>query len=90
MQTAVALYVPDGRGRLAAFLPSKSWRLTASTVTVPDQVQVVIPAAIRRRLDLVPGGKLDFELEGDSIRARPLKSIPSSRAAAVGTGRQND
>ncbi|EGV17880.1 AbrB/MazE/SpoVT family DNA-binding domain-containing protein [Thiocapsa marina] len=50
------------------------------TVTVSDKGQVVIPAAIRRRLGLVPGSKLDFELEGDGIRVRPLKSIPPSRA----------
>ena len=49
-------------------------------VTVSDKGQVVIPAAIRRRLGLVPGSKLDFELEGDGIRVRPLKSIPPSRA----------
>ncbi|WP_295888835.1 AbrB/MazE/SpoVT family DNA-binding domain-containing protein [uncultured Thiohalocapsa sp.] len=49
------------------------------TVTVSDKGQVVIPAAIRRRLGLVPGSKLDFEMEGDSIRVRPLKSIPLSR-----------
>jgi AbrB family looped-hinge helix DNA binding protein len=50
------------------------------TVTVSDKGQVVIPAAIRRRLGLVPGSKLDFEMEGDSIRVRPLKSIQPSRA----------
>jgi AbrB family looped-hinge helix DNA binding protein len=50
------------------------------TVTVSDKGQVVIPAAIRRRLGLVPGSKLDFELEGDSIRVRPLESIPPSHA----------
>jgi antitoxin PrlF len=50
------------------------------TVTVSDKGQVVIPAAIRRRLGLVPGSKLDFEMEGDSIRVRPLKSIPTSQA----------
>lgn len=49
-------------------------------VTVSDKGQVVIPVAIRRRLGLVPGSKLDFELEGDGIRVRPLKSIPPSRA----------
>ena len=49
------------------------------TVTVSDKGQVVIPAAIRRRLGLGPGSKLDFELEGDSIRVRPLKSITPSR-----------
>jgi antitoxin PrlF len=51
-----------------------------STVTVSDKGQVVIPATIRRRLGINPGSKLDFELEGDSIRIRLLKSIPTSRA----------
>ncbi len=50
-----------------------------STVTVSDKGQVVIPAAIRRRLGISPGSKLDFELEGDSIRVRLLKSIPPSQ-----------
>ena len=51
-----------------------------SPVTVSDKGQVVIPAAIRRRLGIGPGSKLDFELEGDSIRVRLCKSIPPSRA----------
>lgn len=51
-----------------------------STVTVSDKGQVVIPAAIRRRLGITPGSKLDFELEGDSIRVRLRKSIPPSCA----------
>jgi AbrB family looped-hinge helix DNA binding protein len=51
-----------------------------STVTVSDKGQVVIPAAIRRRLGIAPGSRLDFELEGDSIRVRLLKSIPRSQA----------
>jgi antitoxin PrlF len=46
-----------------------------STVTVSDKGQVVIPAAIRRRLGIEPGTKLDFEVEGDSIRVRPLRTI---------------
>ena len=51
-----------------------------STVTVSDKGQVVIPAPIRRRLGIAPGSKLDFELEGDSIRVRLCRSIPPSRA----------
>jgi AbrB family looped-hinge helix DNA binding protein len=50
-----------------------------STVTVSDKGQVVIPAPIRRRLGIVPGSKLDFELEGDSIRVKLRRSIPPSR-----------
>lgn len=49
-----------------------------STVTVSEKGQVVIPATIRRRLGIAPGSKLDFELEGDSIRVRLRKSVPPS------------
>ncbi|CAD7857116.1 MAG: hypothetical protein [Olavius algarvensis Gamma 1 endosymbiont] len=51
-----------------------------STVTVSDKGQVVIPAAIRRRLGIAPGSKLDFELEGGGIRIRLRRTIPPSRA----------
>jgi AbrB family looped-hinge helix DNA binding protein len=50
-----------------------------STVTVSDKGQVVIPAAIRHRLGIAPGTKLDFELEGDSIRVRPLRVVKRTR-----------
>lgn len=52
-----------------------------STVTVSDKGQVVIPAAIRHRLGIGPGTKLDFELEGNSIRVRPLPAIKPTQAA---------
>lgn len=48
------------------------------SVTVSDKGQVVIPAAIRHRLGIAPGSKLDFELEGDVIRVRLRKSIQST------------
>jgi antitoxin PrlF len=50
-----------------------------STVTVSDKGQVVIPAAIRRRLGIEPGTRLDFELEGDTIRVRPLRAVRRTR-----------
>jgi AbrB family looped-hinge helix DNA binding protein len=50
-----------------------------STVTVSDKGQVVIPAAIRHRLGTAPGTKLDFELEGDTIRVRPLRTVQRTR-----------
>ncbi|WP_295392722.1 AbrB/MazE/SpoVT family DNA-binding domain-containing protein [uncultured Thiodictyon sp.] len=54
-----------------------------STVTASDKDQVVIPASIRHRLGIAPGTKLDFdfELEGDSIRIRPLRTIKPTQAA---------
>lgn len=50
-----------------------------STATVSDKGQVVIPAAIRHRLGIVPGSKLAFELEGDGIRVRILRQIEPTR-----------
>jgi AbrB family looped-hinge helix DNA binding protein len=50
-----------------------------ASVTVSDTGQVVIPAGIRRRLGIEPGTKLDFELEGDSIRVRPVRAIRRTR-----------
>ncbi|MBV5275287.1 MAG: AbrB/MazE/SpoVT family DNA-binding domain-containing protein [Lamprocystis purpurea] len=52
-----------------------------STVTVSDKGQLVIPAAIRRRLGIAPGTRLDVELEGGSIRVSPLRAIKRTRAA---------
>ena len=51
-----------------------------ATVTVSNKGQVVIPAAIRHRLGIEPGTKLDFELEGDTIRVRPVRAICRSRS----------
>jgi AbrB family looped-hinge helix DNA binding protein len=41
-----------------------------ASVTVSDKGQVVIPAAIRRRLGIVPGTRLEFTEEGAEIRVR--------------------
>jgi len=54
--------------------------LSMLTVTVSDKGQIVIPAAIRCRLGIAPGRKLDFKLEGDSVRIRLCKAISPSRA----------
>jgi antitoxin PrlF len=50
-----------------------------SMVTVSEKGQVVIPAAIRHRLGIKPGTKLDFELEGNSIRVRPQRTVPQTQ-----------
>ena len=56
-----------------------------ASVTVSEKGQVVIPAGIRRRLGIEPGSKLDFELEGDSIRVRPIGPFgaPGPRTATA-------
>jgi len=37
-------------------------------VTIDKAGRVVIPKALRERLDLVPGTELDLEVEGDAVR----------------------
>lgn len=48
------------------------------TVTVSDKGQVVIPADIRRRLGITPGCRLDFSLEGNTIRVQLKHRITPS------------
>lgn len=50
-----------------------------ATVIVSDKGQVVIPADIRKQLGITPGCRLDFRIEGHSIRAVVERtSTPSS------------
>lgn len=51
-----------------------------STVTVSEKGQVVIPAAIRRKLGIRPGCQLDFVLDGNSIRVELKRAIQATRA----------
>ena len=51
-----------------------------STVTVSGKGQVVIRAAIRHPLGIEPGTKLNFELEGDTSRVQPLRTISRTRS----------
>ena len=51
-----------------------------STVTVSQKGQVVIRAAIRHRLGIAPGTKLDFSLDGDPIRVLPLRAVKRTRS----------
>lgn len=47
-------------------------------VTVSDKGQVVIPAAMRRRLGIVPGTRLEFSEEGSELRVRVERTRPES------------
>lgn len=49
------------------------------SVTVSEKGQVVIPAAVRRRLGIVPGTRLELEVEGDALRVRPIRSVKPTR-----------
>ncbi len=43
----------------------------SATATVSSKGQVVIPSAIRRRLNLVQGSVVRFLVEGDGVRLMP-------------------
>ena len=56
------------------------------TATVSSKSQIVLPAAIRRRLGIRPGDRLIIEVDGDGIRLRKLplsdlESLASLRGA---------
>ncbi|MEI6545985.1 MAG: AbrB/MazE/SpoVT family DNA-binding domain-containing protein [Burkholderiales bacterium] len=46
-----------------------------TAVTVSDKGQVVIPAGIRKQLGITPGSRLDFRIEGQSIRAEIVRTV---------------
>jgi len=50
-----------------------------STVTVSEKGQVVIPAAIRRKLGIQPGCQLDFALDGNTIRVELKRAMQATR-----------
>lgn len=49
-----------------------------ATAIVSEKGQVVIPAAIRRRLGIVPGTRLEFAEEGAELRVRVERARPES------------
>ena len=50
-----------------------------TSVTVSDKGQVVIPVAIRRRLGIQPGSRLDFWVEGHVVHAQLERPFKDSR-----------
>ena len=54
------------------------------TVTISPKFQVVIPKAIRERLGLSPGQKLQAVLYGDRIELMPLESAKRLRGFLKG------
>lgn len=55
----------------------------ADVITIDRAGRVVIPAAVRRELALAPGTELEIELEGDSIRLRPIGGARLRRRGRV-------
>lgn len=48
-----------------------------ATVVVSSKGQVVLPAALRRRLGLGAGTQLEVLEEADGVRLRVIRSVPS-------------
>lgn len=47
-----------------------------ATLTISSKGQVVLPAALRQRLGLGPGTKLEVVEEADGIKLRVLRPVP--------------
>ena len=47
-----------------------------STLTVSSKGQIVLPAALRRRLGLSAGARLEVVEESDGVRLRVVRSVP--------------
>lgn len=57
-------------------LPCKpTYTLLMSTLLVSSKGQIVLPAAIRRRLGLGPGARLEVLEESDGIRLRLVRAV---------------
>ena len=54
------------------------------TVTVSPKFQVVIPLAVRRRMQLLPGAKLQVMAFNGELRLLPLKPPSTLRGIARG------
>ena len=54
-----------------------------STLLVSSKGQIVLPAAIRRRLGLGPGSRLEVLEEVDGLKLRVARSVPSADLNAL-------
>jgi AbrB family looped-hinge helix DNA binding protein len=52
----------------------------AMTTTITSKGQITIPAAIRRRLHLQPGMRLEFDENADFLKATPAFDVKEMRA----------
>lgn len=54
-----------------------------ATVLVSSKGQIVLPAALRRRLDLGPGSRLEVLEEPDGVRLRVQRAVPAADVAVL-------
>ena len=50
-------------------------------VLVSSKGQIVLPAALRRRLAMGPGARLEVEEHADGLKLRVVRSVPRSNVA---------
>lgn len=60
--------------------------LIGMTSRVGPKGQVVIPKAMRDRLDIVPGDEVQFELDSDAVRVEPVRPGGSLKGRFAGLG----
>lgn len=58
------------------------------TVTLSTKYQLVIPRAVRDRLDLAPGARLTVIEKGGILYLVPERPLPALRGVARGTRRK--
>ena len=58
------------------------------TVTISPKYQIVIPKALRDRMDIRPGQKLQAILRGDSLSLVPQRSL--AEVQSLFAGQNND
>jgi AbrB family looped-hinge helix DNA binding protein len=54
-----------------------------STLLVSSKGQIVLPAAMRRRLGLGPGAVIEVQEESDGLKLRVVRSVESADVAAL-------
>lgn len=54
-----------------------------ATILVSSKGQIVLPAAMRRRLGLGPGSRLDVTEEVDGVRLRIARTVPTVDVQAL-------
>ncbi|MDH5540174.1 MAG: AbrB/MazE/SpoVT family DNA-binding domain-containing protein [Rhizobacter sp.] len=54
-----------------------------STILVSSKGQIVLPAALRRRLGLGAGTRLELLEEDDGLKLRIVRSVPKADLAAL-------
>ncbi|MFN0317902.1 MAG: AbrB/MazE/SpoVT family DNA-binding domain-containing protein [Burkholderiales bacterium] len=54
-----------------------------STLLVSSKGQIVIPAALRRRLGLGAGARLEIVEESDGLKLRVVRSVPQADVQAL-------